>query len=103
MSATDYEKPEPPVEVFLTDRHAVKRNVATNGRMFSAMVFTVALAAFVIGHGTGFAVLAIGAAIPVGIACIVDQMKPGPAQGYAALLSYVLAAVIPILVLVMLG
>lgn len=90
-------------EVYTTDRLAVMKNVAANGRLFCAMVFVACLAAFIEGYGVRFGRLAVLAAIPVGMACLVDQMKPGRLRIVTALSSYALAAVAAALFLLMIG
>lgn len=73
------------------------KNIASNGRLFCAMIFIVSLAAFVGGYGTQFARIAILCAAPVGLSCIIDQMPYGRAYSLLSLGNYALAAFLAII------
>lgn len=90
-------------EVYMTDRQAAEKNIATNGRLFCLMVFALCLVAFACGYGVRFARLAALAAAPVGLACIVDQMKAGPVRFALTILSYSVAALAALVFLLMIG
>jgi len=76
-----------PLEIALTDRFAIARNVATNGRLFCAMLAAINVTA-------GQHALAILAALPVGLAAIVDQLPAGKLRAFASLGVYGLAALV---------
>lgn len=63
----------------------VAKNIATNGRLFCLMLFAVSLAAFALGRGSFFGVLAVVSASPVGMSCLVDLMPAGNRRAFAAL------------------
>lgn len=74
-------------EVFHTDRMAVPRNVAANGRLFCGL--NAAIMAY-----TGHPVLALLAIVPIGASCIVDQLPNGKARLIGSLTTYAIAAVV---------
>lgn len=92
----DFEQPEPPLHVVVNDPLAMKKNIATNGRLYCAMIFVAALY-------NGFPMLAVFAAIPVGMACIVDQLPDGKGGPLLSLLNYVATITVTIILLWNLG
>lgn len=76
-----------------TDTMAIAKNVATNGRLFSVMVAAAAIAG---GHPA----LAVFAAIPVGLACLVDQIPDPRSKSIFSAASYLLAGCVALTVLV---
>lgn len=68
---------------------AVAVNVATNGRWFCALV---AAANMVAGNPK----LAVMAAVPIGLAAIVDQIVEPEVRGPAAFVTYGIAAVVAV-------
>jgi hypothetical protein len=81
--------------VSLSDTDTLAKNVATNARLFCALVCLVDIAA---QHYA----LAIWMAAPVGLAAIVDQLPP-PAKAIASMGTYALAAVIAVASLIAIG
>ncbi len=81
----------------------VARNVAANARLFCAMLFAVSLAAFIGGHGLSYGRLAVLWALPVGIACILDQMPDGWHRAVAAVCLYGFTAILALTLLIKLG
>lgn len=65
------------LEIDHCDVSAADKSSATNGRLFTSMMFVANLAAFYRGNGDVHWYLAILAAIVVGIACLVDRMGDG--------------------------
>lgn len=69
---------QPPMrEVFHTDRLAVARNIATNGRLFCVMAFIVSLALFMVTRDRSFAVIALMFTAVVGATTVVDPLPAG--------------------------
>ena len=62
------------VDAVLVDADTIVKNRVANARLFCALVFLVSLAAYVTGQGRYYAVLALLAAAPVGIAVLIDTM-----------------------------
>lgn len=62
-------------EVYHTDRLAVARNMATNGRLFCVMQFIACLVVYVVTRNPSFAALAMLAALPVSISVIIDPIR----------------------------
>ena len=101
MSRPNEPLPDPaPVEIELavTDRLAVAKNVATNGRLFCLMLFVAALVLAASGFGSGYAKIAALATLPVGASCVVDQME-GKVAAVASILVYVYAAVLALVLI----
>ncbi|MFZ5692442.1 MAG: hypothetical protein ACOY5F_14430 [Pseudomonadota bacterium] len=65
-------------------RLAVALNVATNGRLFCALLVLANIAA-------GNHALAVVSAAPVGLSCLVDQLPSGSKRTVAAMAVYALA------------
>lgn len=59
----------------------IAKNAATNGRLFCAMIFAVALVAFMQGHGVWFGRMAVLSAAPVGLSILIDTMVPEGTPG----------------------
>lgn len=72
---------------------ALAQNIATNGRLFSIMVAAAAIAG---GHPA----LAVLAALPVGAACLVDQLTNAAAKSFYSAATYLLAVCVALTVLV---
>ena len=79
------------------------KNIATNGRMFMAMIFLVALAAFMTGYGSNYARISIMCAAPVGLSCIIDQMPYGRMYAALSLGNYALAAMLAVILFISIG
>ncbi len=88
----------------MTDEYklALAKNTATNGRFFCFLVFAVCLAAFAKLGIVSFAVLALIAAVPVGLSNIADQMAPGAARNALHIGIVGLSSAVPIAVLILL-
>lgn len=84
-------------------RLAVAQNVATNGRLFCAMLFTACLTMFVVRSDPAFAALAVVAAVPVGASCIVDQISHTAIRSIAALAVYACAAFVALQSIIMIA
>lgn len=90
-------------EVYATDRLAKEKNIATNGRLFCFMLFFIALAAFMDGYGAWYGRIAVLAALPVGLSCIIDQMQAGRPRLIATLCTYSIAAIVALILFINLG
>jgi hypothetical protein len=75
-------------------RLAIAKNVAVNGRLAVAMIFIVAVAAYLKEGDALFARLALGAAIPVGLAYVVDPLPGGRMKIIGAALALISAAIV---------
>lgn len=82
------------IDAAVTDTFTIQKNIAANGRLFSALVVAICLAAFIQGQGAIFAALAMLAAIPVGAAVILDQMPVNRTHKIASLAVYGLSAAV---------
>lgn len=79
------------------------KNAAKNGRWFCAMLFAVALVAFHGGYGERFGVMAVLAALPVGLSILIDAMPEGRAKAIAGLALYLFTAVLALVLLLSIG
>jgi len=73
---------------------AIAQNCATNGRLFSCMLFAASLASY--WKGGAPIDLAVWAAAPVGMSVIVDQL---PSDRVMVCLMYLIAIIVAILLL----
>lgn len=73
-----------PLDLHVTDIHAVDENVATNARTFCLALALICLA-------TAHAHLALLAIMPIGLSCFVDRMRNGPARVVAVVGTYTIA------------
>lgn len=85
------------------ERLAQATNGTTNGRLFCILIVSTCLSSFVITRDPWFAKLAVVAASPAGIACVVDHLSPGPAKTVLALVSYAVSALSALTLLLTLG
>lgn len=79
-------------------RLAVMQNIATNGRLFSALLVVISLTMMHAGFGQSFAVLAVLAALPVGLSCIADLL-PVRFGRWLSMLIYFYTAVVAFIIL----
>ncbi len=91
------------IDATLTDTFVIQKNIAANGRLFSTLVVVICLAAFVMGHGSTFAALAMFAAIPVGAAVILDQLPVGVTRLAATIANYAVSAAVVLIFLLSIG
>lgn len=77
---------------------AIAQNCATNGRLFSCMLFAASLASY--WKGGASIDLAVWAAAPVGLSVIIDQLPAGRFPSFAlSCLMYLLSIMVAILLL----
>jgi hypothetical protein len=89
--------------VSTVDAQAAQKNAATNGRLFSALMVLICLAAFIKGHGAFYAQLAMFAAIPVGVAVVLDGMAVGFVRKLLSLTTYFVSSSVALTFLVTIG
>lgn len=92
-----------PKETSVTDTLALNKNIAANGRWFSALIVVICLTAFCNGYGSDYLKAAVIAVMPVGAAVIVDQMRPGWPRTVASIAIYSFSAAVPISLLLTIG
>jgi hypothetical protein len=83
-------------------RLAVAQNVTTNGRLFSALLVAINLVVYLKTGLSWFAILAVFAAAPVGLACIADQLKGGM-RSLVSFASYAISILVAFLFLLTIG
>lgn len=76
-------------DVTIFDKMTVAKNVATNGRLFCVMLAAAAIAG-------GYPALAVFAAMPVGLSCLVDQISVPSTRALMSTLVYAFAAFVAI-------
>lgn len=77
---------------------AIAQNCATNGRLFSCMLFAASLASY--WKGGASIDLAVWAAAPVGLSVIVDQLPPeGKPSLVIMILMYALSLIVALYLL----
>jgi hypothetical protein len=82
---------------------AQAENAARNGRLFCILIVAVAVAALMTTRDLWFGKLAVVAASPAGVACIVDHMPMSKAKAALALISYSVSASTALALLLSLG
>lgn len=85
------------------ERLSQAENGARNGRLFCALNVSVAISAFVVTRDPWFAKLAVVAAAPAGVACLLDSMPPSGGKSFLALVSYAVSALSALALLLTLG
>ena len=75
--------------VTVTDALATAKNVATNGRLFCIMLAAANIAG---GHPA----MAVLAALPVGLSCLVDQISVPSTKALMSTLVYAFAAIVAV-------
>lgn len=81
------------IEIGMTDRWEVVRNIANNGRLFMVMICVVALVLEATRSSMTFGLIAALSVIPVGASCIIDQL-PRPIARVCSIAVYCFAAVL---------
>lgn len=79
-------------------RFEYAKNIATNGRVFSILLVAICIAFYHGGAGRWALGMAVLAALPVGLSCIVDQL-PRPAARVASVAVYLLSVVVAVILL----
>lgn len=79
-------------------RFEYARNIATNGRLFSILLVAISLTMVYAGFGQSFAVLAVLAALPVGLSCLADLL-PARFGRWLSMLIYFYTAVVAFIIL----
>lgn len=80
-------------EVYFTDRLAVAKNAAENGRLFCALTFVAAMVLHVMSPSVGHDKLAVLALFPIGASVIVDLMPRPIARVIAPFVQFFAAAI----------
>ena len=91
------------IDATLTDVFTIQKNIAANGRLFSALLVVICLAAFLHNYGSIFAALAMFAAVPVGMVVILDQLPVGRLRLVASLANYAVSAAVVLIFLASIG
>jgi len=93
-----------PVNLSVIDPLATAKNVATNGRVFSALMVLINLVAFGNGWAPDVAIkLAVLSALPVGLSCLVDQMPNNQYRVAASMVVYGIATMAAVFSFAMIG
>lgn len=90
-------------EVYVSDRMAVAKNVAANGRLFCTMLAVIGIAAYMVTREPWYLRAALLATLPIGSSCIVDQLPAGSVRVLASLATYSLAAAVALVLLFTIG